>query len=94
MESVELLCACDLVLMSVTIKGLRNKFMKWKEAFESKDLKITIGESELMVSGGITKDGFSMSTVHPCGVCSMREKANSLLCVQCGKWTFGRCADV
>ena len=32
----ELLYADDLVLMSETIKGLRNKFLKWKEAFESK----------------------------------------------------------
>ena len=32
----ELLYADDLVLMSETIKGLRNKFLKWKEASESK----------------------------------------------------------
>ena len=32
----ELLYADDLVLMIETIDGLRNKFFKWKEAFESK----------------------------------------------------------
>ena len=32
----ELLYADDLVLMSETIKGFRNKFFKWKEYFESK----------------------------------------------------------
>ena len=32
----ELLYADDLVLMSDTIKGLRNKLLKRKEAFESK----------------------------------------------------------
>ena len=32
----ELLCADNLVLMSETIEGLRNKFLKWKEPFESK----------------------------------------------------------
>ena len=31
----ELLYADDLVLMSETIEGLRNKFLRWKEAFES-----------------------------------------------------------
>ena len=31
----ELLYANDLVLMSETIEGLGNKFLKWKEAFES-----------------------------------------------------------
>ena len=32
----ELLCADDFVSMSETIEGLRRKFIKWKEAFESK----------------------------------------------------------
>ena len=31
----ELLYADDLVLLSETIEGLRDKFLKWKEAFES-----------------------------------------------------------
>ena len=31
----ELLCVDNLVLMSETIEGVRNKFLKWKEAFES-----------------------------------------------------------
>ena len=38
----ELLYADDLVLMSGTIEGLRNKFFKWKEAFESKGFKINL----------------------------------------------------
>ena len=42
-----------------------------------------------MVSGGITKDGMSKSKVDPCGVCSLRVKANTVLCVQCGKWIHG-----
>ena len=32
----ELLYADDLVLMSETIEGLKNKFLKWNEVFESK----------------------------------------------------------
>ena len=31
-----LLYADDLILMSETIDGLLNRFLKWKEAFESK----------------------------------------------------------
>ena len=31
----EMLYANDLVLVSETIEGLRNKFLRWKEAFES-----------------------------------------------------------
>ena len=34
----ELLYADDIVLMNETITGLRNKFLKLMEAFESKDI--------------------------------------------------------
>ena len=73
----ELLYAGDLVLMSETIKGLRNKFIKCKDDFESKGLKLTIGKP-VMVSYGITKNGLSKSKVDPCGVCSLRIKTNSV----------------
>ena len=84
----ELLYADDLVPMSETIEGLRNKFSKLKEAFESKGLKVNIGKTKMMISGGITKDGMSKSKVDPCMVCSLRAKANSVLCIQCGKWIY------
>ena len=57
--------------MSLTIEGHRNKFVKWKEAFDSKDFKDNLGKTKLMVSGGITKDGMSKSKVDPCGVSSL-----------------------
>ena len=41
----ELLYADDLVQMSETIKGLRNRFLKWKEAFENKGLKANLWEN-------------------------------------------------
>ena len=47
-----------------------------------------------MISGGITKDDKSKSKVDPRGVSSLRVKANSVLCAQCGKWMHGRCAGV
>ena len=81
----EWLYADDLVLMSETIEGLRNKFLKWKEAFESMGLKVNLGKSKVTVCSGITKDGMSKSKVDPCGICSLRVKANSVLCVHCGK---------
>ena len=43
----ELLYADDLVLMNETIKGLRNKFLRWKEAFESRSLKEYLGKAEV-----------------------------------------------
>ena len=73
----EMLYADDLVLMNETIEGLGNNFLKWKEAFESKGLKVNLGKTKAMVCGDITKDGMPKSNVDPCGVCSLRVKANT-----------------
>ena len=35
--------ADDLVLTNETMEGLREKFWKWKEAFESKGQKVNLG---------------------------------------------------
>ena len=44
-----------------------------------------------MVSGSITNDSLLESKVDLCGFCSLRVKANSVLCVQCGNWFHSRC---
>ena len=90
----ESLYADDLVLMSESIEGLRNMIFKWKEAFESKWLKVKLGKAKVMVSGDITKDGLSNSKVDVCEVCSLRVKPNSAMSVQCGMRIHGRCAGV
>ena len=64
--------------MSKTLEGLRDKFLKWKEDFENKDLKVNLGNTKVMVCGGITKDGLSKSNADPCEVCSLRVKASSV----------------
>ena len=87
---IKLLYADDLVLMCETIKGLMNKFLKWKEAFESKGLKVSLGKTKANVSGGIARDGLSKSKVVPCRVCCLRIKANSVLC---DWWIHDRCAE-
>ena len=81
------------VLMSETIEGLGNKFIKWK-VFESKGLKVNLRKTKVMVSDDTTKDGLSKGKVGPCGVSSLRVKANSVLCIQCCKWIHSRCAGV
>ena len=52
-------------------------------------LIVNLGKSMVMVSGGITKDDISEGIVDPCGVCSLRVKANSVLWLQCGRWIHG-----
>ena len=69
-------------------------FLKWKEAFETKGLKVNLGKAKEMVCGSITKDGMSKSKVDSCGICSLRVKANSVLCVWRGKWIHSRCDGV
>ena len=60
----------------------------------SKRLKVSIAKTKVKVSGGIKKNGLSKSKVDLCGVCNLRVKAYSALCVQCGKWIHRRCAGV
>ena len=62
----ELQNAGDIILMSETIEALWNKFLIWKEDFESKGLKDNLGETRVMVSSSITHDGLSKSKVDPC----------------------------
>lgn len=88
----EMLYADDLVLTRGTMEGLREKFWKWKEAFESKGLKVNIGKTKVVVSGEAGE--VSVSKVDPCGICGKRVMANSVLCVKCVKWIHGRCAKV
>ena len=85
----ELLYAGDYVPMSETIEGLRNKLLKWKEAFESRGLKVNVEKTKVVVISGIIKDFMSNSKVDPCGFCSLTVKLNSVLCMQCGKWIHG-----
>ena len=80
--------------MSETSEGLRNKFIKWKETFESMSLKVNLGKTKVMVSGGITNVGMSKSNVVPCGVYGLRVKANSVFFLPLGKWIHDRCAGV
>ena len=47
--------------MNDEIEGYRNKFLKWKEAFESKVSKINLRKTDVMVSGGIEKDGLEIT---------------------------------
>ena len=47
-------------------------FLEWKEAFESKGLKVNLGKTKVMVSSSITGDDFSKSKVDPCGLSCLR----------------------
>ena len=82
----------DLVLTSETMEGLRETFWKWKEAFESKGLKVNVGKTKVVVSGA--EGEVTVSKVDPCGICGKQVMANSVLCLKCRKWMRGRCVKV
>ena len=47
----EMLYMEDLLLTSEMMEGLRERFSKWKEAFNSKELKVNLGKTKVVVSG-------------------------------------------
>ena len=87
----QILCADDLVLMGETMEELRENFDEWREAFESKGMRVNLGKTKLMVSG-MEEEAF-VSKIDPCGVCGTRVMSNSVLCTACGKWVHARCTD-
>ena len=87
----ELLYADDLVLMSETMEDLKERFWNWKDALESKDVKVNTRKTKVMVSG--SKELFK-SKIDPCGVRGRRVMTNSVLCTKCGNWVLGRCAKI
>ena len=62
-----MLYADDLVLTSEIMEGLREKLWKWKEAFESKGLKVNLGKTKMVVSGA--EGVVYVRKVNPCGSC-------------------------
>jgi hypothetical protein len=48
----EILYADDLVLMVDSMEELQLKFDRWKSVIERKGLKVNMGKTKVMVSGG------------------------------------------
>ena len=86
----KILYADDLVLMSKSIENLKEKFLKWKEAFESKELNVNLKKTKLIVSGWKELN----SKVDSCSKCGKRVMESSVMCTKCGKRVHGRCAKM
>ena len=76
----ELHYADDLGIMSEDIEDLKGRFWNWKNALESKGLKVNTRKTKLMVSG--SEGEIYISKIDPCGVCGKRVMANSVLCTK------------
>ena len=88
----ELLYADDLVLMSEMMEDLKERFWNWKDALESKGLKINTRKTKGMVGG--SEGELFQSKIDPCGVCARRVMANSVLSTKCGNWVYTKCAKL
>ena len=89
----ELLYAAELVLMAETMEVLEAQFIRWKAAFERKGLKVNLGKTKIMDSGGGTGVAV-LAKIDPCGVCGKRAKVNCVRCKTCKKWVHAWCARV
>ena len=78
----ELLHVDDLVFISETIENLKERFWNWKDALESKGLKVNNRKTKVMVSG--SEGELFKSKIDPLGVGGRRIMANSMLCTKCG----------
>ena len=88
----EILYADDLVLMSENLEDLRERFQRWRDALESKGLRINIRKTKMMVSGA--EGEVVRSRVDPRGVCGKRVVSNAVWCTLCKKWLHARCTKM
>ena len=87
----ELLYADDLVLTSKAMQDFKKRFSNWKDALESKSLKVNTTKTKVMISK--SEGELFKSKIDPCGVCG-RITANLVLSTKCGNWVHGRCAKI
>ena len=88
----ELLYADELVIMSETMEDLKERFWNWKDALESKGLKVNTSKTKVMESGA--EGELFKSKIDPCGVCGRRVMVNSVLYTKCENCVHRRCAKV
>ena len=56
--------------------GTEREVLEWKEAFESKGLKVNLGKTKVVVNGA--EGEVSVSKVDPCAICRKLVMANSV----------------
>ena len=78
----------DLILMSESVENWKEKFLKWKEAFESKGLKVNLKKTKVILSN--SKGEVLKSKVDSWAKCAKRMMTNSVMCAKRGKWVYSR----
>ena len=91
-EGHALMYADDLVLICETKEEARQRFVAWRNALESKGLKVNISKTKVMrcARDGAPKE----AAMDPCSVCGKRGGVNSIHCATCGCCVHRRCSGV
>ena len=89
----EFLYADDAVIVGDSWEDVGEKYVRWKEALESKGLKVNVGKTKAMRVGK-RKIKEAYTTVDPCAICGRRVMSNSIQCTDCLAWVHKRCSGV
>ena len=75
------------MLICETKEEARQRFVAWRNALESKGLKVNISKTKVMrcAQDGVPKEA---------AVCGKRVGVNSIHCATCGYCVHGRCSGV
>ena len=76
----EVLYPDDLLLISVTMEGMKERFLKWKNALKSKGLKVNLEKTKVMVC--LSEGEVIQSRIDPCAICGKKMTINSVLCTK------------
>ena len=90
-EGRAVMYANDLVLICETKEEARQRFVAWRNALESKGLKVNISKTKVM---RCARDGVLKEAVDPSSVCGKRVGVNSIHCATCGYWVHEQCSGV
>ena len=83
-ERHALMYADDLVLICKTKEEARWRIAAWRNALESKGLKVNISKTKVMRCAWDVAP--KKAAIDPCSVCGKRVGVNSIQCATCGYW--------
>ena len=85
--------ADDLAVVAETEEELIKRLNDWKDNVESKDMRVSMNKTKVMVSAERQKV-HQKAVRWPCEVCSEGVGSNSLQCTSCQKWVHKKCSGI
>jgi len=85
--------ADDLTILGSSWENVSKKYGRWKEALESRDLKVNINYTTAIKVSERRAKG-PVSKIDSCSICGERIKINVIKCTACKAWVHKRCSGV